>query len=146
MSASWMGLVIGGFVPAVGYALFAIFTKNATQAGISPGANMVLVGLATSLVGVIFHLALPSTPVTGRGAVWAILSGLLWGAGTGFVSYALMRYGIPVSKLNPIYNTNTLLAVVLGLVVFSEWKQVDVLKLSLGALLILAGSLLVARA
>lgn len=146
MSASWMGLVIGGFVPAVGYALFAIFTKNATQAGIGPGANMVLVGLATSVIGVLFHLALPSPPVTGKGALWAVASGLLWGAGTGFVSLALMRYGIPVSKLNPLYNTNTLLAVVLGLVVFSEWKQVDVLKLSLGALLILAGSLLVARA
>lgn len=146
MSASWMGLVVGGLVPALGYALFALFTKSATTAGIGPGANMVLVGLSTALVGVAFHLALPATPLTLRGGAWAVASGLVWGAGTGFVSLALMRYGIPVSKLNPLYNTNTLLAVALGLVVFSEWKQVDVLKLSLGALLILGGSLLVARA
>ena len=146
MSASWMGLVIGGFVPALGYALFAICTKYATTSGIGPGASLAVVGLATALVGAVFHLVLPATAITTRGVLWAGASGLLWAAGTGFVSLALMRYGIPVSKLNPIYNTNTLLAVVLGLVVFSEWKQVDVIKLSLGALLILAGSLLVARA
>jgi len=146
MSSSWMGLVIGGLVPAFGYAFFALCTKSATNAGIGPGAYLALVGIATAMMGVVFHLVLPATPLTGRGALWAVASGLLWAAGTGFVSLALMRYGIPVSKLNPIYNTNTLLAVVLGLVVFSEWKQVDVLKLSLGALLILAGSLLVARA
>jgi uncharacterized membrane protein len=146
MPASWMGLVIGGFVPALGYALFAICTKCAADSGIGPGASLALVGLATALVGGIFHLFLPATPAPVRGMLWAAASGVLWGAGTGFVSLALMRYGIPVSKLNPIYNTNTLLAVALGLVVFSEWKQVDVLKLSLGALLILAGSLLVARA
>ncbi|MEN9354179.1 MAG: hypothetical protein RL318_1504 [Fibrobacterota bacterium] len=146
MSSSWMGLVIGGFVPAVGYALFAIFTKSATQAGIGPGANLAFIGLATALVGMIFHLVLPTVPLTTRGALWATGSGILWAAGTGLVSFALMRYGIPVAKLNPIYNTNTLLAVVLGLVIFSEWKQVDVIKLSIGAVLILAGSLLVARA
>jgi len=145
MSASWMGLVIGGFVPALGYALFAICTKFASQAGIGPGLNLVLVGLATVVVGVVFHFALPSPSLTSAAAAWSLGSGILWAVGTGFVSLALMRYGIPVSKLNPIYNTNTLLAVVLGLWVFAEWRQVDVTKLLLGALLILAGSLLVAK-
>jgi len=146
MSASWMGLVIGGFVPALGYALFAVCTKFASQAGIGPGINLVLVGLATVLVGAAFHVFLPSGPLTAPAAAWSLGSGLLWAVGTGFVSLALMRYGIPVSKLNPIYNTNTLLAVVLGLWIFAEWKQVDVTKLLLGALLILSGSLLVAKA
>jgi uncharacterized membrane protein len=146
MSPTWMGLAVGGLAPAVGYALFAIATKFAVQAGISAGTNLVLVGLATAATGVVFRIVLPAQPLAAKAAFWSLGAGILWAAGTGLVSLAMERYGVPVSKLNPIYNTNTLLAVLLGLVLFSEWRQVEVPKLLLGALLILAGSLLVARA
>ncbi|MCB9497777.1 MAG: hypothetical protein H6686_12895 [Fibrobacteria bacterium] len=145
MSPQVMGLVVGGLVPAVAYALFAIWTKSGSQAGIGAGPFMVLIGTACVLVGGLFSWLLPAD-WNPRSAAWSFAAGVVWAAGTGLVSFALTRYGIPISKLNPIYNTNTLITVLLGLVVFSEWKQVNALQLLGGATLILVGSLLVSRA
>ena len=140
-----MGIVVGGLVPAVGYALFAIWTKFGTEAGIGTGPFLLLVGLACAAVGAVFSWLLPFT-WNARSAAYSLAAGAVWAAGSGFVAFALTRYGVPVSKLNPLYNTNTLITVVLGLVIFSEWKQVDAKQLLAGAVLILAGSLLVSRA
>lgn len=140
-----MGIVVGGLLPAVGYALFAIWTKFGTEAGIGTGPFLILVGIACAAVGGIFSWLLPFT-WNARSVTYSLAAGAVWAAGSGFVALALTRYGIPVSKLNPLYNTNTLITVVLGLVIFSEWKQVDTKQLLLGSVLILAGSLLVSRA
>lgn len=50
------------------------------------------------------------------------LFGLLWAAGTGAVTFALGRYGGQISQFAPLYNMNTLVAVLVGLVVFGEWQ------------------------
>lgn len=140
-----MGMVVGGLLPAIGYALYAIWTKFATESGIGTGPFLVFVGAACIAIGGLFSWILPAT-WNARSATYALAAGAIWAAGSGFVAFALTRYAIPVSKLNPLYNTNTLITVVLGLVIFAEWKQVDVKQLVLGAVLILAGSLLVSRA
>lgn len=145
VSPQVMGIILGGLVPAIGYALFAIWTKSGTNAGIGTGPFLVLVGVACTAVGAAFSWFLPAT-WNARGVGFSLAAGVVWAAGTGFVAFALTRYGIPVSKLNPLYNTNTLITVLLGLVIFSEWKQVDARQLLAGAVLILAGSLLVSRA
>lgn len=145
MSPQIAGIVVGGLLPAIGYALFAIWTKYGTESGIGTGPFLVLVGIACVAVGAVFSWLLPAT-WNARSAGYSLAAGAVWAAGSGLVAFALSRYGIPVSKLNPLYNTNTLITVVLGLVIFSEWKQVDAKQLVAGALLILAGSLLVSRA
>lgn len=145
MNPQLLGILVGGLLPAFGYALFAIWTKYGTQAGIGTGPFLLLVGFATAAVGVVFSIVLPANWNT-RSALFSLAAGAVWAAGSGFVALALTRYGIPVSKLNPLYNTNTLITVVLGLVIFSEWKQVDAKQLLAGATLILIGSLLVSRA
>lgn len=145
MNAAWMGLVVGGLVPAVGYALFALWAKLATQDGIGAGPFLVAVGLATTLVGAVFSAVLPAGWNL-RSAGWSAAAGAVWAIGSGLVSFALLRWGVPIAKLNPLYNTNTLLAVAFGLVLFGEWRQVEPVKLLLGAGLILVGSVLVSRA
>lgn len=139
------GLLVGGLVPALGYTIFAVGTKLSAQTGLGAGPLLVLVGAGCVAVGAVFWKLLPAgiDPV---GAGWGLLAGLAWAAGTGCVSFALTRWGVPISKLNPIYNTNTLFTVAFGLVVFGEWKQVHPLQLVVGAGLILAGSLLVSGA
>lgn len=141
-----IGLLVGGLVPALGYGLFSIMTKAATQAGIGAGAYLALIGVATLAAAAAFQLLLPGTPTTLPGAAWSFTAGAVWSVATGCISLALARWGIPISKLNPLFNTNTLIAVVLGLWVFAEWRQVDSVKLLIGASLILAGALLVSRA
>jgi len=145
MKPQTAGLLVGGMIPALGYSLFAVGTKLAAQSNLGAGPLLVLVGAACIAVGAVFWKLLPSglDPV---GAGWGLLAGLAWAAGTGFVSLVLTRWGVPISKLNPIYNTNTLLTVAIGLVAFGEWKQVHPVQLIIGAGLILAGSLLVSGA
>lgn len=145
MSPQLLGIVVGGLLPALGYALFAVWTKYGTQAGIGAGPFLVFVGLACVAVGALFSWLLPSNWNV-RSAAYSLAAGLVWAAGSGFVSLALTRWDIPIAKLNPLYNTNTLITVLLGLVLFAEWKQVNPWQLTGGALLILAGSLLVSRA
>ena len=145
LSPQSLGLVVGGLVPAVGYSVFALGTKLAAQAGLGAGPLLVLTGLACTVTGVAFWWLLPSV-FEWRAGIWGLVAGFAWAVGTGLVSFALLKWGVPISKLNPLYNTNTLITVVLGLVLFSEWKQAQPLPLVGGALLILAGSLLVSRA
>jgi len=142
MSPQTLGILVGGLVPAIGYAIFAIGTKLAAQAGLGAGPLLVLVGAACAIVGAGFWTVLPAG-IDARSASWGLLAGFAWAIGSGFVSFALVKWNVPISKLNPIYNTNTLITVVLGLVVFSEWKQANPLPLIGGAVLILLGSLLV---
>jgi uncharacterized membrane protein len=145
MTPQTTGILVGGIIPAFGYSAFAIGTKFASQSGLGAGPLLVVVGLACALAGAGFWWALPAA-FDARSLAWGAVSGLAWAVGTGFVSLALVRWGTPIAKLNPIYNTNTLITVVLGLVVFSEWKQVNPWQLVGGAVLILAGSLLVSGA
>jgi transporter family protein len=142
VSPQTLGIVVGGVVPAVGYSVFAIGTKLAAQSGLGAGPLLVLTGFACAVTGAGFWWLLPA-PIDMRSGSWGLMAGFAWAVGTGFVSFALLKWGVPISKLNPIYNTNTLLTVLLGLVIFSEWKQANPLPLVGGALLILVGSLLV---
>jgi len=140
-----IGLLVGGLGPALGYAIFAIATKFASQAGLGAGPLLVLVGAACVACGAVFWKIMPAGLST-TSAAWGLVAGLAWAIGSGLVSVALSRWNVPISKLNPIYNTNTLITVLLGLVIFSEWKEANPLPLLGGAALILAGSLLVSNA
>lgn len=142
LSPQTLGILVGGLVPALGYSIFAIGTKLAAQAGLGAGPLLVLTGFACVATGAGFWWLLPSA-IDLRSATWGLMAGFAWAIGSGFVSFALLKWNVPISKLNPIYNTNTLITVVLGLVIFSEWKQAAPLPLLGGAVLILAGSLLV---
>lgn len=142
LSPQTTGLLVGGLVPAFGYAIFAIGTKLAGQAGLGAGPLLVLVGAACAIAGAGFWAVLPAA-IDLRSASWGLMAGFAWAIGTGFVSLALANWNVPISKLNPIYNTNTLITVLLGLVLFAEWKEANPLPLIGGAALILIGSLLV---
>jgi transporter family protein len=57
-----------------------------------------------------------------------------------------VKFETPIAKLTPLYNMNTLIVVLLALWIFAEWKEVKVLQLLIGAVLIVMGGVLVARA
>jgi uncharacterized membrane protein len=62
------------------------------------------------------------------------------------VELAIARYGTPLAKLAPLYNMNTLVVVILALLFFAEARDVAVPKLITGAVMIVIGGMLVARA
>lgn len=146
MTPSTTGLLIGGALPALLFGITGILQKTSTRAGIGVGPYLVLVGLGVVAAGVLFHLAMPDRLVSLRSAAPAAAIGISWGLGMGLVALALARFATPLSKVAPLYNMNTLIVALGGIVLFAEWREVHPGKLIAGAALVVLGGLLVARA
>ena len=144
MSPQLSGLIVGGLLPALFFGLSGVFARPATQAGISTGFYLTIIGLAAATVGLLFSLVFPERELTFRSGIFTVLVGSTWAIAAGLVAITLTKYGTPISRLVPLYNMNTLVAVLIGLWVFSEWRDVNAIKLLLGALLIVVGGSLVA--
>jgi uncharacterized membrane protein len=103
-----------------------------------------VIGLTSTVVGVVFCADGDWTWTRG-GIGYACLFGVCWATGTGCVGIALKKYGAQISQLVPLYNMNTLVAVIIGLVAFQEWRTVQPLRISLAAVLIVAGGILASK-
>jgi hypothetical protein len=146
MTPQVLGILIGGLLPAVFYGLSTLFSKASTKEGIGIGVYLMITGVAIVLTGVGFFAFQADKTVSVRSAAYAGGFGVLWAIGTGLVAIGLTRFGIPLGKLVPLYNMNTLIAVLLALWIFSEWQNVKVTQLLLGAFLIVIGGIFVAKA
>lgn len=138
-------LLLGGFLPALIYGGSAIFQKISTSLGISLSAYLVATGVGVAIVGIGFYLFGNSFAFSIKSGLYACAFGLTWGVASGLVAYTLLNYEVPISQLVPLYNMNTLVAVILALIIFSEWKDLNTIKLISGSVLIVAGAVLVAN-
>lgn len=146
MSPQVLGILVGGLLPALLYGATGVFSKASTKEGIGIGIYLMIIGLSIVLTGGGFFLLQADKTVSVRSALYACGLGVTWALGTGLVAIGLTRFGIPLGKLVPLYNMNTLIAVVLALWIFSEWQNVKVMQLVLGSVLIVLGGVLVAKA
>lgn len=146
MDHKTLAIVLGGVLPAILLGIAGIFQKFSANGGIGTGPFLIGVGLTTVVVGGVFVVVEKQAVITGQSAVFTLLYGLVWATATGFVAISLSRYGGQISQLVPLYNMNTLVAVLLGLVIFAEWRNVDPWKLLAAAVLIVAGGVLASRA
>ena len=146
MDHKTLAIVLGGVLPAILLGIAGIFQKFSANGGIGTGPFLIGVGLTTVVVGGVFVVVERQAVITGQSAVFTLLYGLVWATATGFVAISLSRYGGQISQLVPLYNMNTLVAVLLGLVIFAEWRNVDPWKLLAAAVLIVAGGVLASRA
>lgn len=144
MTRHQLALLIGGVLPAVLLGLASIFQKLSTNAGLGAGLLLMVTGLTTAAVGAILHAADDRT-WTGGGIGYACLFGVCWALATGGIAIALKKYSAQISQLVPLYNMNTLVAVAIGLIAFAEWRTVQPLRISLAAVLIVAGGILASR-
>ena len=146
MSNEAIGLIIGGVVPAILLGLFFVLQKMATRNGAGPGEYLFLLGLISAVMSGVLILFGKPVVFTLTGSMWTVLSSACWGLAMAGAAYALFKYHLPMSKLNPILNTNTLTAVVLSIIFLGEWQELNVLKVLLGAVLIICGAIIVSRA
>ncbi|NET11132.1 MAG: hypothetical protein F6K09_13945 [Merismopedia sp. SIO2A8] len=150
MTPQLWGLVIGGILPAIFYGVSSAFAKASTNAGMPVGIHLFWIGLAISATGVLFSYNSPTSALSLipsiKGVAASSMLGILWGLGTGCVALGLIRYQAPLAKLVPLYNMNTLITVLLALILFAEWKDINGLQLFIGAGLIIAGGVLVSGA
>jgi uncharacterized membrane protein len=81
-----------------------------------------------------------------RAAGIASAAGMAFALGAGLITIALIRFEAPISQLAPLYNTNALITVTLGLWLLREFREVNLPRLVIGAVLIVVGAILVADA
>ena len=138
-----MGTLIGGIIPALLLGVFGVLQKAANNNGIGVGIYLVLSGMSITLIGVVVYLAFPDKAVSVRSALPTCSGALLWAVSMVLIQLAISNYNVEISKLIPLVNMNTLIAVLLGLYFFSEWNSMNLLTLGVGACCIVIGGILV---
>lgn len=140
--------VVLGLLAAVAYALSVVMNKlTISQAyfALDGRAAALLIGLGIFLTLALYFLlqggaAMPSDPKT---AAVALGAGVFWALGTICVLIAFSG-GADVAKLTPVFNTNTLFAVAIGILLLNELPDPsNAIKVALGAALIFVGGILV---
>lgn len=145
MDNQFLGVIIGGFVPAILFGISGLFQKSSQKAGISLALYVICIGAGVLLIGLILLLNQDKRYLTLKSGLFSLLIGLFWASATACVAIAIVRFSIPLSKLAPLYNMNTVVAVVLGFLIYAEWKEVNMLTLLCGTVLVVIGGILVAR-
>ena len=142
MSKQTLAILIGGLLPALLYGGAGVLQKTASRTGIGPGPYILIIGLVATVIGAVLTFVSRDTSVTWSGAAQTAGFAVLWSAAIVSIMLALGRFEGPVSVIVPLYNMNTLIAVLLGLLVLGEWDGVNHWQLLAGAVLIVAGGAL----
>lgn len=145
MNSNIAGILVGGIVPALLFGGGGILQKAAQRAGISMGWYILLISVGVLSAGLVLFVTEPVKQVSIKGGVASFFTGFSWALGMICVATAITKFGMPVSKLAPLYNMNTLIAVLLGLLIYAEWKELNVATLLIGAAFIVVGGILVSR-
>ena len=151
ISDNWFFL---GIVSAIFWGLYVVVLKFAVNPKyLNTPWTMGLVGMSigiliVSLVSQLyFGRTTPNFQINSLGFWLSILAGVMWALGQAAVSSALRNPETDASKLVVVYNLNTIIAVLGGIVLLNEIpspnKRIEVI---LGAILVIAGAILTSRA
>jgi uncharacterized membrane protein len=146
MTDKQLSLLIGGFMPAVLFGVVAVFQKVINKETIGMGPYLMGIGATIFAFGALYSIWDRDFASTPRAAFFVVLFGILWSAAMVCVAIALKRYNGQIGQLVSIYNMNTLITVVIGLLFMSEWRNVNSGRLLLAAVLICGGGILAANA
>ncbi|MCB9135905.1 MAG: hypothetical protein H6636_10800 [Anaerolineales bacterium] len=146
MEAKTISILLGGILPAILFGVAGIFQKLSSQTTISTGAYLMTIGVGTVIMGGVFMLVQKNATFPANGMLYAGLYALFWTIGMAGIALALQKYGGQISQLVPLYNMNTLVTVVIGLILLAEWHTVNSGKLLLAAILVIIGGVLAATA
>lgn len=143
---SWL---IYGLLASLFWGSYIVATKVATSEkyfGINASyvSIFMLIGIAiVFFANMFFSKTSLVMPKSVWGILISILAGILWGLGM-FVSLKALSSGADVSKLTPIFNTNTLVALLLGIILLGELPNAkDLVKVVIGSVLIVIGAILI---
>lgn len=139
--ASW---ILYGLIASFFFAVNTIIYKIAQQKGnFSPYFGSFMFGLGVVLIFGLFFLFKPSFEFELKSSSLALVAGMIWGLGFLAIAVAIAQKA-DVARLAPIYNTNTILAVLMAIIFLKEIPDISqVFRIIAGAVLIVIGAILV---
>ena len=139
--SNWL---VYGIIAAICFGLNTVIYKVAYQKGnFSPYYGSLVFGLGIVLIFGLFLLFKPSFEFEWKSNSLALIAGIIWGIGFLAIAVAIAQKA-DVSRLAPIYNANTILAVLLGIIFLKEVPDASqIFRVIAGAVLIVVGSILV---
>jgi transporter family protein len=147
MSNSVLALLIGGVVPACLWGIAAIFQKVSTHHGLAPGPFLAAFGATIMISGGVFAVVQRgATDPSWAGVRYAMAAGFFYAVAAGLISFTLLRFGSPISRLAPVLGCNVLITVLLGAFVLGEAQALNAWRLVGGTLVVLLGLALVTTA
>ena len=136
--------IVYGIIAAVCFALNAVLYKVASQRGnLSPYYGSFVFGIGIVLILSLVFLLNPGFEFEWKTSGIILISGIVWGIG--FLAFAIaIAQKADVARLAPIYNTNTLLVVIMGIIFLHELPdKSQMFRVIAGAVLIVVGAVLV---
>jgi transporter family protein len=146
MNDKMIGVLLGGVAPALCFGVCSVLMKLAARTGIGLGPYVLGLALGVGLGGTLTLAGHSGHLVSGRGLLFALLVGLTWAAGMALIQVALTRYHAAISQVVPLHMLNLVVTIALGFALFAEAREVDAIRLVIGAALIGVGAILVAGA
>ncbi|MBL7055186.1 EamA family transporter [Candidatus Woesearchaeota archaeon] len=138
--------VIYGLIASLCFGINAVIYKVAATRGqgINPYLGVFSVGLGVFLFfSLVYLIKSPKFIPNWTGLTLALIAGIVWAAGFLMITLAIANKA-DISRLAPIYNTNTLIAVLLGMIFLKELPAgSEIIKVISGAVLIVIGAVLV---
>jgi uncharacterized membrane protein len=147
MPTPYLALLIGGVLPACLWAITAILQKLSTQHNLGPGPFLMTFGAMVLATGLALSvLQRGAGEWSWIGLCYALTSGLAYAIATGLISYALLSFGVPISKLAPVLGCNVLITVLLGVFLLGEGASLNIWKTVGGTATVMLGLALVTSA
>lgn len=143
---TYIPIILGGVLPAFLWGITAVFQKLSATASLGPGRYLTAFGAIIALSGFAYVQLTNEAAWTAKGTTFAVAAGVSFSMGTGLLSFALWRYGLPISRVSPILSANVLVPVLIGVLLLGEGHDVDIARLIVGTALTLAGVALVTSA
>lgn len=140
--------IVYGLIASLAWGSYALLLKLAISAryySCDPIVAFLMIGLATVIVSSAIFVRDKEnvTSFSKIGLGLAFTSGIIWAIGIYFVIFAFFNLQADVARLVPLYNTNTLVATLLGIVLLHEVPSQRLITL-LGAILIVIGGSIIA--
>lgn len=139
-----LGILLGGLIPAILFGISGIFQKISANQQVSLGPHLITIGIGVAAVGLALVILTGEQDFTLKKLIPSVVIGVSWGSGMVLIAIAIIKYGAALSVITPLYNMNTLVTVMLAMIIFAEWKDANLVKLTIGTLLIVGGGILVA--
>lgn len=139
-------ILIGGIVPAVFLGLGTVLMRASVGAGATIPVYLAAVGTTVGLIGWTATLLTPGEGASAAAIGFAVAMGATWAIAIACIAYGFGPLRLPVAVVAPLTNSNALVAALIGAILFSEWKGLNMPWIAAGSVLICAGATVISFA